>query len=562
MRLLVLLAFILLLWMPDRASSRPKDIIVTVVDHWEPRTGWWYEDALPSWSECYPQFADRHRDSDGKPLQHSWFFWNCSDWRYWTMPDSGQIHSLLDLAFRGYGEIDLHVHHEENGDQLSNYSSFQTNMRSFIRTMRQYGVAITAEEHPRTRFGFIHGMWALDNSYYCDESNSGNPTHRFCGVNQELRALNELGCFADFTLPSWGVMDSYLIKNQCFYVRDDDRAKSYGNPRNACVAEVHGRQDGDLLLFAGPYWPRPSTQILDNLVPASFDAWVSCNVHVKGNDDWVFVKLHTHGLEQARLVSRDEKAEGTSALWGDIADLFWNYVETRYNDGTRYRLHYVTAREAYNILRAAEAGLKGNPNLYRDFEIPPYAHTRLHVSCRYRLESWTEKVVVFSLRQAVSRVFADMHVGDREVVAEEFSKEKGWSYSDALFTSVSGDVRLDDQTPSESYRLTFLSRADRHASGSSAANVAVAITGVSPNPSHGDPIAFRLALRRNQPVSLEVFNVLGQLVRTLVECNGERSTQVMWDGRDRDGRLVPTGVYVCRVSTPEWSCFTRVTILR
>jgi hypothetical protein len=39
-----------------------------------------------------------------------------------------------------------------------------------------------------------------------------------------------------------------------------------------------------------------------------------------------------------------------------------------------FRLHYVTAREAYNIARAAEAGHSGNPNDYRDFEVPPPAN--------------------------------------------------------------------------------------------------------------------------------------------------------------------------------------------
>jgi hypothetical protein len=34
-------------------------------------------------------------------------------------------------------------------------------------------------------------------------------------------------------------------------------------------------------------------------------------------------------------------------------------------------LHYVTAREVYNIIKAAEAGLTGSPHDYRDYELPP-----------------------------------------------------------------------------------------------------------------------------------------------------------------------------------------------
>jgi hypothetical protein len=44
-----------------------------------------------------------------------------------------------------------------------------------------------------------------------------------------------------------------------------------------------------------------------------------------------------------------------------------SYLETKYNDGENYILHYVSAREMYNIAKAAETGNDGNPNEYRDF---------------------------------------------------------------------------------------------------------------------------------------------------------------------------------------------------
>ena len=41
----------------------------------------------------------------------------------------------------------------------------------------------------------------------------------------------------------------------------------------------------------------------------------------------------------------------------------------KYNDGTAWKLHYVSAREMYNIAKAAEAGETGEPGLYRDYVI-------------------------------------------------------------------------------------------------------------------------------------------------------------------------------------------------
>jgi hypothetical protein len=46
-------------------------------------------------------------------------------------------------------------------------------------------------------------------------------------------------------------------------------------------------------------------------------------------------------------------------------------LTTRYNDGVRWRLHYVTAREMFNIAIAAMEGREGDPGHYRDHVLPP-----------------------------------------------------------------------------------------------------------------------------------------------------------------------------------------------
>ena len=50
------------------------------------------------------------------------------------------------------------------------------------------------------------------------------------------------------------------------------------------------------------------------------------------------------------------------------------YLDERYNDGKKFKLHYVTAREMYNIVKAAEAGRDGSPQDYRDYILE--AHIR------------------------------------------------------------------------------------------------------------------------------------------------------------------------------------------
>jgi hypothetical protein len=81
---------------------------------------------------------------------------------------------------------------------------------------------------------------------------------------------------------------------------------------------------------------------------------------VTGRPDWIFVKVHTHGTQEGDV----------DTILGAPTDAMFSDLETRYNDGERYKLHYVTAREMYNIVKAAEAGCAGEPGNYRDYVIP------------------------------------------------------------------------------------------------------------------------------------------------------------------------------------------------
>ena len=64
-------------------------------------------------------------------------------------------------------------------------------------------------------------------------------------------------------------------------------------------------------------------------------------------------------------------------------------------------------------------------------------------------------------------------------------------------------------------------------------------------------------------VTLEVYNVAGRLVVSLVD--GEKiigPRAVRWDGKDRNGRDVPTGVYVYRLSSGKESLSRKLVLLR
>jgi hypothetical protein len=82
--------------------------------------------------------------------------------------------------------------------------------------------------------------------------------------------------------------------------------------------------------------------------------------------------------------------------------------------------------------------------------------------------------------------------------------------------------------------------------GPLAAGGILRLLGASPNPSYGET-SIRFRLTRDAPVKVEIYDILGRAVRTLVDGNldaGEH--ELLWDGTSRGGRPVGAGVYFIR----------------
>lgn len=88
-----------------------------------------------------------------------------------------------------------------------------------------------------------------------------------------------------------------------------------------------------------------------------FRRWVDCAIGVAGRPEWVIVKVYSHGA----------KEDNADVLLGPIGHAFHEAIGTEFNDGRRYRLHYMTAREIVNVIHAAEDGHTGDPGRYRDY---------------------------------------------------------------------------------------------------------------------------------------------------------------------------------------------------
>jgi hypothetical protein len=343
-----------------RGEHVTKHVIFCVADHFEPN---WQnpgfkveEERVRRWIQEYAKLAAAHKDSDGRCPQHTWFY---AAEQYKT----DLVEALSGLCKQSLGEIEMHLHHDHDTPD-----GFRQKLEHAKRNFSRHGIFVTQTKPVRHAFGFIHGNFTLNNS---------GKGGRLCGVDNELRILRDAGCYADFTL-SCGAQESQTRKvNSIYYARDiPGRRKSHNT---GIDVRVGGKEVGDLMLIQGPLaldWRRRKWGILPRIENGCIlgnnpgtrdriDLWVQQDIHVHGRLGWIFIKVYCHGAQE----------DDIDSLLGEGAHRMYLYLEKEYNDGKRYFLHYVTAREMYNIAKAAEADNSGNPFFYRDYLIKPYLNS-------------------------------------------------------------------------------------------------------------------------------------------------------------------------------------------
>lgn len=338
-----------------RRSGEPVHLILAIADHYEPNA----EDApadvalgrVEHWLREYPRALGSFRDADGRPPRHT-FFYPIETY------DPDQLDRLAELCRLGFGEVEIHLHHD--GDDAEH---LRATLAEAVETLsRRHGLLARRRDDGTPAYAFVHGNWALDNA---------RPDGRWCGVNDEIRVLRETGCYVDMTYPSAPSPTQPPTVNRIYYATSTPHHPR-GHDRG-CPIGRGPAPDGALMLIEGPLaldfrrpkWgllPRLENGCLQTSQPPAIERvalWLQAGVQVPSRRDWYFVKLHAHGAPE-----RDR-----DTLLGPAMIAFHRALQQRAERDPRFFVHYVTAREMYNLARAAEAGWAGTVADARDFEL-------------------------------------------------------------------------------------------------------------------------------------------------------------------------------------------------
>ena len=346
----------------QQTAFEKKHIVITIADHFEP--SWSAAGGLLPVDEqrrrldAYYKLARKTgeavRDTDGTKFRHTNFF-----------PAEQYDHRLLEtmaqMQAEGLGEVEIHLHHGvEKPDTAENLRKSLEEFRDCLA--EEHKLLSRFENDAQPKYAFVHGNLALANS-------SGG---RFCGVDSEMRILQETGCYADMTLPSAPEQSQVAMVNKIYEcgLPLTERAPH----RTGRSVEVFGNKPELPLIFTGPLvfnWTRrikglPVPRLEDGALVhnqpmdlARFNRWLSANVTVKGKTDWVFVKLYCHGF-----FDYDQPA----SIGEDAERFFGELIENGEKTGD-YQIYFASAREAFNMVAAAIDGKRGNPGAYRNYRL-------------------------------------------------------------------------------------------------------------------------------------------------------------------------------------------------
>lgn len=348
-------------WQRVTRGRPPKRVhlVIALADHFEPsivpaegsaRAPYAEQERrLERWCREYPRLFAEYRDAEGRPFVHTYFY---PAEQY----DRAHLARLAEHCGSGWGEIEIHLHHGVGAPDTAENTrrqlvEFRDRLANEHGCLSYCGEPSGGSDQPR--YAFIHGNFALANS------NRG----RGCGVDSEIQILSETGCYADMTLPTAPFHAAQTGKINSLYECALPLAERAPHRKGRDLARGRAPQIFPIIV-QGPLMLEFNERRIENSAltgpnPPSLrrlENWKRAAISVRGKPDWVFIKLHCHGMDP-----RHDDA----MLGAPMRQLLRELVDGA--EGRGETLHFVSAREMVNVILAACDGREGNPGEYRDY---------------------------------------------------------------------------------------------------------------------------------------------------------------------------------------------------
>ena len=132
-----------------RASPRIRHVYFCFADHYEPYEGTKDQararGRVAEWVDKYPKIAQQHHDSDGRVPQHSFFY---PQEEY----DEVLMDQLAGLCRAGFGEVEVHIHHDNDTAH-----DLRAKLRQFVDTLHCRHGLLRKDDSGQPVYAVIHG---------------------------------------------------------------------------------------------------------------------------------------------------------------------------------------------------------------------------------------------------------------------------------------------------------------------------------------------------------------------------------------------------------------------
>lgn len=342
-------------------SSNECHLILVVANHYEPA---WKIDGggvdlvaqkrrVQQWRRKAISIGRSVQDSNGTPFRHT---------NYYPAEQYQEnlLEQLAELQAEGFGEVEIHLHHGvEQPDTAQNLRQTLVKFRDLLAEKHYLLSRMPGNDTPV--YSFTHGNFALGNM-------DGG---RCCGVDEEMQILADTGCYLDLTLPTIPYASQVPRINAIYQC---------GHPLQEALPHRSGADlsVGDSLklpiLMTGPLvldwryrhygipFPKIDNGVLAANYPVNLDRvrnWRSAGISVRGRAEWVFIKLFCHAFFE----------QDQDAIIGETICRSLGKVMEHSSRTGEFKVHFASAREAFNIVLAAVDGHSGDPHQYRNYKL-------------------------------------------------------------------------------------------------------------------------------------------------------------------------------------------------